>query len=409
MANIPTVAITEFGGLRNKQAPQEFGLHGMVTADNMNIDAAGKTMFVRRGQTLLAATAYRGAFSAADKTRVYAVTDAGVLEDWTGGSAAALRSGFVGYPYWTQIADIVFVGNEHQTWRIFPTGKVTDNALQQPSSPQLTPVVGTLPAGQYRVVVVSVEAGRESAPSDQAIIEVDGTQDILVSDIQGQRLYVAPANAQWLYYWCDTTATTLVYGGAATALGEELETRDLDMMPDGRCLASYQKRLYNAVYDAQRGVSSLSCSLGSWWDLADSGQDVRIVLGEIRAMYGLPDGLVIGTDRNIWVMVEDEITKVADYGVPPGEPFAVDEGGKLWLATRRGFASALPFTEVATHFELPDADWSGSAVIRQDGDERFIVTVSPFDTADNTKPAAATADIEILVTEGNEFLTAEPV
>ena len=185
MANIPTLAITDFGGLLNKAAPQEFGLHGMVTADNLNIDAAGKSMFARRGQTLLTATAYRGGYAAPDKIRVYAVTTGGVLQDWTGGAGVALRSGFVGYPYWTQVGNTVFVGNENQTWRISPIGEVTDNALAVPAVPRLSTVVGTLPAGQYRFVVVGVSAGRESAPSVSAIIEVDGTQDILVSGIDG--------------------------------------------------------------------------------------------------------------------------------------------------------------------------------------------------------------------------------
>jgi hypothetical protein len=404
-SNSPTLSAHQFGGLFNKIEPQELGLDGFTQADNLNIDGSGRSVFARRGQTQINSTPYRGAYATPDKKCCYAVTAAGVLENWAG-AGAAMRSGFVGYPYWTQIADIVFAGNESQIWRITPDGQVADNAITQPPSPQLTAVTGALPAGQYRFVVVGVSAGRESAPSISAIITVDGTQDIQVSGIFGQRLYVAPANANGFYWWRDPAATALVYAGVtAEALGEELRTLDLDPMPAGRCLAEYQQRLYVAQYDARVNESTVYSSFGNWWDICDTFEHRRTIPGEVRAMAGHKDGLLIATDRQILMLANDTLTALADYGVPPGQPIAVDRSGQLWIATRKGFCSALPFAEVTPHFDLPDADWTGSAVLRQDGDERLVVTLSPFGLADNIKPVFVQAVTERLTEDGLTRIT----
>lgn len=382
MPNAPTLATAQFFGIRNKS--DSVGLAGFTAADNVIIDGAG-VLAVRRGQTALNATAYRGAYATPDGKRGYAVTAAGALQDWSTDAAPVLASGFVGYPYWCQAADTVFVGNENQVWRIGADRSITANALPQPRPPLLTAVTGALPAGQYRFVQVTVSGGRESAPSSEAIITVNGSQNIQISGITGQRIYVCPADSKLYGWWRDTSAAALVYAGTtAEVLGEGLSTLNLQPMPLGRCLALQERRLHCAVYDARAKVSTLYRSLPGWWDLSDIVVDTKLVPGEIRAMAGLPGGLLIGTERQVFVLADNVLTKLADYGVPPGQAIAFDQSGATcWIWTQRGLRSALPFAEVTPQHAPPIADWVGTAVVREGGDTRFIVALSPFANPDN--------------------------
>ena len=393
MANAPTLSVEQWGGIKNRTDAQKVGLSGFTQADNVNIDGSGHVLFTRDGQTSINATPYLGAYATFDKTRCYAMTAAGELENWSG-NAYTLQAGFIGYPYWCQIADVVFVGNEHQTWRIGPDHTVSLNALVQPAPPLLTAVVGGLPAGQYRFVQVGVVGGRESAPSVESIITVDGTQDIQVTGITGQRLYVAPADSRIFGWWTDTTATTLVYTQSAELLGEELQTLNLRPMPLGKCLAVYQGRLHAAVYEARTNQTALYRSLPQWWDLTTQGErgliDFTMIPGEIRAMAGHAHGLLIATDRQLFALADDVLVKLADYGVAPGQAIAIDQTGQLWIWTQRGLCTAFPFAEVTVDRHAPPtADWVGSVVVRQDGDYRFVVTYAPLGDPDdeNTEPA----------------------
>lgn len=380
--NSPTVAVNSFVGLLNKADPRSFGLNGFTIANNVVIDGDGVLM-ARVGMTRVNTTAYRGAYGTPDKSRAYAVTVSGDLEDWTTDAAPVLRSGFTGYPYWAQVGDVVFVGNETQVWRITPS-RVEDNAFTQPQPLKLTPVTGHLAAGQYRFVQVGVDH-RESAPSVESIITLDGTQDVLVEGITGQRLYVAPANSKVFGWWRDTTASSLVYAAHADELGEGLRSFNMRPMPFGKCLCIHEMALHASVYDARTKLSVLYRSVPQWWDLTtqtDGLIDFTLVPGEIRAMGTTPQGLVIGTDQRIYSLADGVLTVLAEYGVPPGQAMSYDEKGGLWVWTNRGLASALPFTEVIPHYAPPEADFVGTIVKREGGDTRFVATVSPL-TADN--------------------------
>lgn len=377
--NTPTLAVTGYGGIRNKVDPQMLGLTGFTACDNLHVDSSG-VLWARPGQTEIVSTAYRGAFSTVDAKRTYAVTTAGALENWAA-TPYTIASGFLGYPYWTQVADVVFVGNENQVWRIGPDHVVEVNALTQPVSPQLVAVTGSLPAGQYRFVVVSVANGRESAPSSEAIIEVDGSQDIQVNGIAGQRLYVCPADSKAFGWWRDTTATSLVYAATPEQLGEELATLNTKPMRSGRCLAMYQGRLHCIVYDSLTHTSRLYRSVPQWWDLWEGGY--KLIPGEVRGMMGHPQGLVIGTDRQLFSLIDDQLVKLADYGVPPGQSMCLDQAGQVLIWTQRGACSALPFAELTPHHAPPVADWVGTCVVREGGDQRLVATLSPFADPDN--------------------------
>jgi hypothetical protein len=386
-SNSPTLPVTAFTGINNKADPETLGLGAFVAADNVDVDATGKHLFARDGKVSLSSTAYVGAYATIDARRCYAMTAAGDLVSWNG-TANALRSGFVGYPYWCQVGDIVFVGNENQCWRIRPDNTVEDNAIAQPAPLALTPIAGTLPPGQYRFTQVNVTRGRESAPSVESIITVDGTQNIQVSGITGQRIYVAPADSQVFGWWLDTTQSVLNYARSAESLGEELRTNNLQPLPAGRCLALHQGRLYCSVYDPVTDQSVIWRSLPLWWDLCEPA-DMKLVPGEVRAMAGLPAGLVIATDRQLFVLTDDALTTLADYGVPPGQSMVLDvkiageEAKECWIWTARGVCKALPFLEVAPQFAPPGSDFIGTAIVRRHGDDRLIATLSPNGAADN--------------------------
>jgi hypothetical protein len=392
--NTPTLDVPKFSGLQNKADPETVGLRGFVAADNINIDSSGAHVSTRDGQTSFDNTNYRGAYATFDATRCYAVTAAGALAGWNG-AAMTLRTGFVGYPYWVQIGDDVFVGNENQRWVVGPDNVVHDSVIAQPAPLQLLAVAGNLPPGQYRFVQVAVVNGRESAPSVVATIVLDGTQNVQVSGITGQRIYVCPADASVFQWWTDTSHATLVYAQLAESLGEELRTNDLLPMPFGRCLAQYQGRLYCSLYDRASDQSVVFRSLPFWWDLIDMREGYKLMPGEVRAMAGLPEGLVVCTDRQIGAIVDDAWQPYSDYGVPPGQPIALDVKvidrqadspptvKQCWIWSQRGVVQALPFQDVTPQFSPPVSNFAGAVVMRKHGDERLIVAVSPSGVDDN--------------------------
>lgn len=391
--NTPTSTVNVFGGINNKIDPQRLGLRGLVSGDNIDIDGAGR-MSARAGRTVSNSTPYYGAFSTFDHERTYAMTSAGELEDWSA-SPYTLRTGFVGYPYWAQIGNTVFVGNENQCWRIGVDNVVEDNAIARPDPLTLSVVKGALPAGQYRFVQVQLSSrGRESAPSVESVVTVDGTQGIQVSGITGQRIYVAPADSRVFGWWLDTAQSVLNYARVAESLGEELRTLNLQPMPTGKCLAIYQGQLFCSVYDPRSDVSAVYRSVSLWTDLCATVGGVKFIPGEVRAMAGLKDGLLICTERQIFVLIEDGSTsnliEQAKFGVPPGQAITFDEHMpgedtlECWVWTQRGLYKALPFAEVTPHFAPAISDFVGTAVVRRGGDFRFIAAVSPSGVSDNS-------------------------
>lgn len=396
-----TVDVTRWRGLKNKVDPHILGLTGFTSADNVRVDATGQKLFARVGQTELNTTNYRGAYGTTDKSRGYAITAAGALIQYPN---TTLRSGFVGEPYWAELNDFVIVGNQYQTWRIDMAGQVTDNAIPRPAAPLLSATFGNLPAGVYRVVVCDIDR-EESAPSDESSIELDGTQNLYIQ-APGQRIYVCPANSTAFFEWLGSG----IYTGRKELLGPQLRTLGLLPMPNGDCVTFYQGALYSSTYMQQQDMSVIWRSKGLWHGLADVKQDIRLIGGEVRMLQGHGQGLLVGTDKEIGSITDAGYVKLADYGVAPGRPAAVDQNGNIHAITQRGFISAFPFAEITPDFAPPQCDFVSAAILREGGDTYLVAMASPTDDPDNPGEVIATAvDLSYLLMsgQGGYLLTAD--
>lgn len=377
MNNAPTLDVTSWQGIRNKIDAKILGLHGFTVADNVRIDGTGTKLSARQGLVQRDDGNYRGGYATLDTGRAYAINAAGDLLTWPG--LDVLRSDFVGEPYWIEDEGILLVGNQFQTWRIWPDGGVTDNALERPAAPAISAIAGSLPAGVYRVVVCNV--GREeSAPSDEAAIELDGTQNLLIPLLTNQRAYVCPANSTNFY---ENPGATLLTS-RPEYLGALLKTKGLYPMPDGDCLACYQGSLFSSVYLPREDVSVIWRSKGPWWGLSDLEHEIRIRPGEVRCLIGHASGLLIGTDRELGAMIGNEYRKLADFGVARGRAGVIDDGGTIWCLTQRGFVQAFPFLPIAADFAPPLCDFVSTAILREGGDQRLIALASPVGNPDNS-------------------------
>jgi hypothetical protein len=110
------------------------------------------------------------------------------------------------------------------------------------------------------------------------------------------------------------------------------------------------------------------------------------VPGKVLMLESTLGGLVIGTDREIYVYTEGEsLVKLADYGVISGYPAARKKDGNILFWTQRGVCEALPFKNVTeSKVSLAPGFSCSTSVIRENGEERFLVLTDGNGTADNS-------------------------
>lgn len=382
--NDPTVNITKFLGLYNREQSRRLPVGSLTVAENIDIDDSGG--IIRRQGYAKVADLFNvtSAYATQDERRLFVVSNGDLLLH-VGNFNFAVIYVDVGTAYiqWVEVADFIFLStgqvidkdNNVTTWRI-PT----------PMEPDVALISGVLPEGQYQISTALVDAlGREGGASPTWVQEVaEGSGFRITPDTPAgytSRVYVSEANGTELYFAGETATSVEVV--AATALVDPIEAAQLGSYPapeDATVIAHYEARLWAA----QPGpVSAIWFSEPYWWNLFKLQENFISVPGWVRMMVGLKEGLLIGTDDEIYVY-NDSLMKVADYGVPFGKACAVDDTGKAFIWTKQGICEALPFNNLTEQKLSLAAEGSCyTDIVEQNGFSQFVVLTTEEGAADN--------------------------
>ena len=386
--NEPTQNIDKFLGLRNKDQASRLPNGSLVTAENIDIDNTGGAV-IRDGFALsFSMSVVTSAFSTQDERRAF-VIDAGELflinQDFT---RVSLGTGFTtDYVYWLEVADYIFMSTGHIISK--------ENILSQweipfPDPPLISYVGGDLSTGVYQLVITYVdEHGREGGASELITFNaLDGEGFTFTPEYNGYnvRAYVSDVNGKVMYL------QGVYSSGGVTVTDVSLLTYPIDdaqlkahPLPDGiPIIGFFESKVWASYFD--NGQSVIFFSKEFWWNLFDISNDYLVIPGKVNMLLGTKSGIIIGTDDEIYIYTNDEsLVKVADYGVPAGKPYTVDDSETVFIHSNQGLCSLFPFTNLTEDkVSLPAGDACFVELIEQNGFKKVLVLTDGNGTADNT-------------------------
>lgn len=391
--------VTRFKGLNTVEDSLTLGLDWQTEANNILITGAGKIerRMGHAASATVAGTAISSAYATRDQERAYLI-DAGTLKTADGVTLSTALS--TDQAYWAEINDLVFMANGTDAIMVHPANGVFDLAWPVPPSPTLTAVSGSRAAGLYRVCCTYIlPDGRETGPSDIVEIELAQGQALQISGIPqvdgfDTRTYICPANSTVFSMAGTWVVTAVTWDFPSTSLGLELRTEACDPIPAGcDVIQVWQGRLWAALYDQGSDTTAIFPSKALGFHLFDLDEAVAVD-GCVLMLAPTDAGLVIGTNKHIWARLADgQLTKLANYGVIPGSPWAFDllEDGRdsdktVLIWSQRGMCRALPFANLtAGHLSVAPGVEASAAVIARAGEKHFIANLHAGGTAFNNR------------------------
>ena len=388
------MTIGAFKGLNNVADPMRLDLSWLAQGDNINISDTG-ALSVRDGYTRAFAGTLTGAFSTFDYSRMY-IVDGGALKVMAGpATTATLATGLSSAPmYWCEINNDVYYNNGTDRGAILPDNTVLIWDWAQPSAPTLTAVTGSLPPGQYAVrTTFTMPDGRMTGSSDEVLITLTDGQALQISDIPQRagyttNVYIAPANSSVYQLAAERAPSALTWNYGPEALGRDLLTMLYDPIPDNTdVIQAWKGRMYAAEYMPQADQTVIWYTKPLAYHLFNLNEDLFLVPGRVLMMAPHESGLIIGTDKRVFAYNGKGIEQVADYGVVSGWGWARDDDDQSVLMwTQRGACRALPFVNLtSSRVSVAPGVQSGAAVIRADGQKKFVVALHAGGTAFNQR------------------------
>jgi hypothetical protein len=357
-------------------------LISLAVAKNINIDDEGAVSSRDGYIESLALSNVTAAFSMSHNRHAYVVSD-GVLYR-VNPDLSTIQLGSVG----TQAVQWLEVGT-----RVFmSTGFIIDNdnlipwAIQPPSEPVVANVVyGLLPAGQYQLLVTSIlPDGRESASSGIVALNLPDNSGLDLMGTVGCMVYMTDTNGSVFYEIGYQTN----YIGAVADGGKSIN-QDLILngtLPDDvRQIAFYQGSLYCSTYDKTNDLSAIFFSCYMRFHVFDYDTNViSDIAGEIRLLHGMDNGLLIGTDRAIYLYADESLSKLAGYGVPVGKQLIVNRDGNVFFQSMRGVCT-LPFQNLTgDNFTMPLGGECVTGIINAEGFESFVTITAGTGVAEDS-------------------------
>jgi hypothetical protein len=280
---------------------------------------------------------------------------------------------------WDELGDRVFYAGATDC------GVIADRVNWQPLRiplPDVTVQTGTgsaYSAGQYQVCVTFTHdaSGVEGPASPIETIDLTEGElmDVEVTPVAGftANVYISEP---------DGSVPLGSYGEPVT-----FEQRDSQPFPDNVTAITAQGGvLYAAVYDSTNDLGFLFWSqpfFHTCWRLAT---DYVAVPGRILQTVKTDAGLLLATDKSIWVFDGDNLKAVADYGGVAGQSIAQDREGSTMLWTQRGVcAFDAEGLKNLTHGKLsvPPGTRCSTSIVENLGTTRFIAITDGAGTAAN--------------------------
>lgn len=349
---------SQFSGLRNQQNPKRLPFGSLKVATNVIFDAT-RALESRFGyERQLTLTDLTDGFSPDHYQYAYVVDNGTLYAVLPDLSLLTITSGLVDGVYqWAQQGDRTFYAGASECGMIQGVSKWLPLRLPYPTPSSITQVTGTLPEGQYQVtgVLRHIDSHIESPAHGSVSVTSNGSQAISIE-------YVIPASYEADVYVTEPNDTqeryyvTLASGGRTIFdnngirhLGNYLEAAQTltDVLPTASitALAMHNKCLYAALYDPATNLGTVIWSQPGWPQVyrliqetpTDPPPDLVAFQGKVLGMATSPEGLLVGTDRAIWLLNAEGIQqRLRNYGVILGRPFARSNDGMIVINSQRG-------------------------------------------------------------------------
>ena len=352
--------VNSFLGIRNTSPVRSIPDNALSAATDVDIDDAG-ILTRRNGCNKVATyTNVTSAYSTRDKT-AYVVAN-GILN--------RVGADFSLFPLvastataFTDFGKVLFTNDGFR----IQDNKVVDLTFPEPPSlsPTLVVTSGNWPAGQYSVTYCyrDNDDGLEGPSSPITTVTLTDNQMILVNPVPSYAGYTP------VVYMTDA-------GGSVFYDTNGVQLREAQIlanqMPIGAPAIAFHNSSLWVASPQPNGSTVIYHSTPFFYHLFDYVQNYIIVPGEVRAMQSVAEGLVIGTDSNIYLYA-DALTPLANYGVPKGRAFIRTPDDKVKIFSHRGVCEAMPFvnfTETKALF-APGVQCS-TALVDQNGIQKFV-------------------------------------
>ncbi|MDD5369959.1 MAG: hypothetical protein PHQ40_12800 [Anaerolineaceae bacterium] len=389
-------SIDKLMGIRNTLRPERQPPGALSAATNFIIDDTG-TLERREGYAETGSfTNLTAAYATKNGKRLFLVDNGYLIARNVGMQDIVLAHIGVHDPLtWAEFGDQVFYSSfTPEVIGMIENGDTHMNLRFPDPSPLSAELLeGSLPAGQYQITAVYRDSAERQGPasnwvnlqaSDNVSIRVilPACPDGYIADI-----YISPPDGPEVFLVGSTSGTLFQFDGSfenyAFPLG--VEQTNCRSTPSWRvAIAAYNTRLYLATYLQQNDTSHIFISLPWWPWMYDISKDFFSVPHRVMGMLGTPDGILIGTERHIWLYTDDKMIQLANYGMPEGYPIYQDGDGIISFWTERGVHTFPPFKNLnEDKYSVPPGSSCYTAIINRHGMKQALVLTNTDGTAYN--------------------------
>lgn len=162
----------------------------------------------------------------------------------------------------------------------------------------------------------------------------------------GYALFVMSATKQWAIY----PDRVIAWGSLCPAeqrMSYPINEPSVYPPPKGTVLTARRSQIAVGVWEPEADRSVIYFSRPDFPHEFRLEKDYLLIAGRITLLAAVAQGLVIGTDRSIWIdPVDSSMQRVSDYGVPLGA-LATDDRGVIYFWSERGLCRAMPFENLS--------------------------------------------------------------
>ena len=349
--------INSFLGITNTSPPRSIPNNALVDAVDVFIDDIGAVV-QRDGYTQGLTFPIEASYETLDNV-VYVVSN-GVL--------CRLNSDLSSTPICqstaTEFCDFSRFLFTNDGW-VIHANTVSNIAIPCPiREPEVVITAGNKPKGIYTIVYTYVSAdGVEGGTSPSVTVNLGSTGDILVNPepLPGYttQVYMTDADGEVLYL-------------RNTRYPIKAALVNVDRFPlKADKIEYYREQLYVSVPFGD--YSLIYFSITNHYHLFGYDDKRLIIPGYVEAMKSVDGGLIIATNKEIYLYDGLNLNKLASYGVVSGRPIVKQPDGTVLIYTTRGVCAALPFTPLTEkQVSLPTGRQCSTAIMYKQGTRQFI-------------------------------------
>lgn len=385
--------IDTFKGLNNQQAPTEFGLEGMVQADNVDITDAFKVR-LRNGRRKLATASIDAAWSSGEGDVLY--QSAGTLYLMQTGLptlSVSVDTGLTntGVLRGFKLNGILHWSNGAQSGEIV-NGSSRAIGIKTPNTPNASQFFGAMPVGRYMYAVTLTRAdGYESSAGLSGLIDItEGGIEVpspVANGVTKVNLYLSTANGEVLYHAVTTNyGDLLMYAGDTLDLVTPLRYQFCDAPPHFDLATFYR----GCMYYAKGNV--LYASKPFNFGMVDYALDYEQLSAPIVLLEAVENGIFVSTALETVFLSgttirEFALNKVLDYGAIKGTAKRIyastinpkQAGNVVLWASNRGLVAGFDSGQVSVLtdqiFAFPEIDQGTSILREENGLRQFLISL----------------------------------